>query len=152
MSHEDGCLAGKREDVTRGSCGERRRDRRAVRFVESSAPFGMRIVRVVRSFVAEHPFLTVGLIGWAMLVLGQEPAGFDYDPNPVRQLLRLLGPIPGFFFFIPGFMIAYWGHSTGARPFFLASAIGFGMYVLADVILKRRRRAQGAASRTPNTF
>jgi hypothetical protein len=112
----------------------------------------VRVTHAGRRFVAENPFLTVGIIGWAMLVLGQEPAGFDYDPNPIRQLLRLIGPIPGFLFFIPGFMIAYWARSTGPRPFLLGSGIGFAMYVLADLILKHRRRRTGMVSGGPNTL
>jgi hypothetical protein len=111
----------------------------------------------LRNFARRNPFLVVGLIGWAMLAIGAPPAGADYDPNPVRQILYLLCPFPGLFFAVGYGIAAAIGIPEGRWLAVAMMSIGFALYALADLAYRAWRRhrssritpSSSAARRSP---
>lgn len=101
----------------------------------------------VRRYVQSNPFLILALVALIIGELGSMPAGFDYDPNPVRQFLRLVFQIIGFPFMLVGALLL-----DGLRDdprLLIPLNIGLGLvpYLLADWLLQRRRARRSKVER-----
>jgi hypothetical protein len=94
----------------------------------------------VSKFLRMHPFLCVGVASFLLLYV-PTAIGFLYDEGGWKGGLVLLGYGAGFVFrWVYALLFAV----SGGRAFpgiDLASiAVGFGMYIAADVVLNRWRK------------
>jgi hypothetical protein len=102
-------------------------------------------VRRLSEWLKANPFLAIALITLTIGVLGQEPAGVDYDPNPIRSTLRMIFMLIGFPFVWIGIVGSYLlpEPTTGLGMVLvtlLNLAAGLAVYVLADVARRYWRR------------
>src|SRR5687768_9693794 len=91
----------------------------------------------IRRLGRDNPFFTLGIIAWAMLALGEMPAGHDYDPHPVRTALRAVYPFVAFPFLV-GIAVAL-SVREGTFAVLLGMGLGFATYMLADLFYRTRR-------------
>jgi hypothetical protein len=103
----------------------------------------------MRNLLRARPFLVLGMVALAVFVVGAMPAGFDYDPNVLRGVLRALFLVIGF----PFVLIAVCLPSSIGIPIgiVLTIALGFVPYLLADWALRRWRARRSTAHRSTTT-
>ncbi|MCC7003698.1 MAG: hypothetical protein IT357_16185 [Gemmatimonadaceae bacterium] len=94
----------------------------------------------MRRFLRDNPTLSLALVGLACVVLTLIPG--DYDPNPVRNVFRLIGLILA----LPVFVVAYVMRdlfATQELSLLPGAIIGLSCFVLLDAAVRRWRAKRG---------